>query len=100
MFFSKLLVLIFCIYNVKSQITFAPLSTGTTTVSIRQTTTIVAFGTLSTASTAAPISACPTTLNYCKNGASCSLLNGRDIICTCIVGFTGLLISFFIPNYK
>ena len=90
MFFCKFFVLILCIYNVKSQTTFGALSTGTTALSTVQTTTKVTFATLSVAPTLAPISDCPTSKSYCKNGATCLLLNGRDIICTCTVGFTGL----------
>jgi hypothetical protein len=112
MLFNKLVFFIFCIYNVKSQSTFGTLSTASTTITqtttkatfgplstasttITQTTTLATFGPLSTASTVVPISECPINLNFCKNGAGCLFINGREIICTCTVGFTGLWFWIF-----
>ena len=96
MIINFLITVIICIYNVQCQSTFGPLSTAGITTGIIQTVTTGTFGPLSTATTASAITTCSASNNICKNGGLCYILNGRDIICTCPAGFTG--IHYIISN--
>ena len=42
-------------------------------------------------STAPAVAACTASQNVCKNGGYCVILFGRDITCTCPIGYTGII---------
>ena len=42
--------------------------------------------------TVAPVAFCPPEQHVCYNGGQCLILNGRDFMCNCQSGFTGLVL--------
>jgi hypothetical protein len=39
---------------------------------------------------------CPTGFNFCQNNGICMILNGRDVVCSCLSGFSGNKITYLI----
>ena len=91
MIFYEIIFWIFCLHTVKCQSTFGPLSTAAMTT--QAVTTKVTFGPLSTLSSTTTVK--PTIIqicltNICANGGQCFVVNGVDLTCSCLKGFTGI----------
>ena len=52
-------------------------------------TSLIQTTSTTTTITSASTVDCPNDLAVCKNDAQCIILNGRDIKCNCLYGFTG-----------
>ena len=61
-----------------------------TTTTTKTTTTT----TTTTTSMVVPLLAyCPIEIKLCQNDGICLILNGKDVVCSCLTGFSGYVLS-------
>ena len=62
-------------------------------INIVETTTKMATQTQTMLPTSAIL--CPTGFSFCLNNGICMILNARDIVCSCLTGFSGIIKTKF-----